>query len=258
MPIVKCENFIQVYKQKARAMDINELSGRSGRPDLTLYVSQNILSAMNIRQNDVLVDIGCGDGTLLKLAAKTNCTAIGILPTDEEFERVSSALRGAFPEIKILKGLAQATNLDSQTATKVVCNGVFIILPENDVDMALKEIARICKPKALVFIGEIPFKNEFEGKNYGDSILLWLWWVLRKRGLKAFLSQSIFTLKCIFTSEPLIIAPKKHYYAAPDDFIARAAKYGLELKEKYAHREKTTAGKEIESNSRYDYVFEKK
>ena len=43
MPIIKCETYVDVYRSKASSKDINELSGRTGRPDLTDFISQQII-----------------------------------------------------------------------------------------------------------------------------------------------------------------------------------------------------------------------
>ena len=118
MPIVKCDNFIDVYRHKAGSKDINDLSGRTGRPDLTQFVSRQIVAELHLEKTDVLVDIGCGDGTLLRLAAETVGAGIGILPTEEEVNRVRAEL-GSIPTIQIQQGLVQHTSLDAAVADKV-------------------------------------------------------------------------------------------------------------------------------------------
>ena len=255
MPIVKCDNFIEVYRNKARSKNINELSGRPGRPDLTQFVSQSILLEVDIKQADVLVDIGCGDGSLLKIAAPKIFSGIGILPTEEEVGRVRKNLVSASSKIRIQKGLVQQTKLDSAVADKIVCNGVIILLVEPEVNIALRELVRIAKPGAVVFIGEVPQVNEFEGKTYGNSIILWLWWVLRKQGVSAFIQCLGQTFKSFVSSEPFIIAPKPHFYERREQFIERAEKCGLSLKSSFYHQEGTRDNHVASSKTRLDYVF---
>ena len=66
MPIIKAADFIEVYRAKASASDINELSGRTGRPDLTKFVNSQILPLLQLSSDDTLVDIGCGTGGYLR------------------------------------------------------------------------------------------------------------------------------------------------------------------------------------------------
>lgn len=256
MPIVKCKDYIEVYEHKARSRDPHELSGRTGRHDLTTFVCQNIVLKLSLEPDDVLVDIGCGDGTLLELAANGMLQGIGILPTDAEIQRVRQIL-GASKTVQIRKGLAQSTGLPSDSASKLVCNGVLHLLNEAQVDDALKEFARVSRAHGLIFIGEMPFLDEFEGKTYGSSISAWLWWVWRNQGLAAFLRRLRETLAAAFSREPFVVTPKSHFIATPDEFVARAGKSGLILKAHFPHREISPAGETYDSRSRRDYLFEK-
>jgi hypothetical protein len=58
--------YIDAYGEKAEAADIHLMSWRS-RKELTDFICKQILAAINPRSDDFLVDIGCGDGSLLKM-----------------------------------------------------------------------------------------------------------------------------------------------------------------------------------------------
>jgi ubiquinone/menaquinone biosynthesis C-methylase UbiE len=255
MPIIKCKTYIDVYRSKANSKDLNELSGRPGRPDLTDFVNQQIIKKMNLGNDDVVIDIGCGDGTLLKQAAKVIKQGFGVVPTDEEVDRVRSDLNGQHANIEIVKGSVQSVPLPTGLGSKIVCNGVILLINKNEIEPALGEIGRVSHSGAVVFIGEIPSKNEFENRSYGDSITKWLIWVAKNNGMKEF-SKNLFQVCCsIITSEPFIIAPKKHYYSHPDDFINLAEKCGLIYQHSFVHKEITRNGKEKDHANRYNYVF---
>lgn len=256
MPILKCKTYIDVYEKKAKSRDPNELSGRTGRPDLTAFVCKSIVSRLSTSPSDTLVDIGCGDGTLIRLVSGVVSQAIGVLPTDAEVERVRTLLND-ISNCQIVRGLAQSTGLPSQVANKVICNGVLILLTDSEVEDALRKIVRISKAGACVFIGEVPYLNEQEGKNYGDSILLWLWWVLRNHGPTQFIIRLGQTLTALFSKEPLIVAPKVHFFVDPEAFVRTARSCGLVEKAHFRHRELTHAGEECDSKTRWDYIFEK-
>jgi ubiquinone/menaquinone biosynthesis C-methylase UbiE len=253
MTIIKATDRVEEYRARALASDVNELSGRTGRADLTDFVASNIAARLAMKPGEVLVDIGCGDGSVLRKASQ-GCeqgSFIGILPTSQEVERVQQHLRSN--QITVRLGLADATGLPDGVADKTICNGVLLIVP--DVERALHEIARISKKGALIYIGEIPKINEQAGKTYGDSIIKWLYYVLRTQGLVAFGSRLRQVLRGIFSKEPFIISPKEHFFAEPVAFTALAERHSLQLIEQFPHREITPAGIVFESPTRIDYLF---
>lgn len=143
----------------------------------------------------------------------------------------------------------------------VVCNGVLNLagMTMFDLKEALSEFCRITKKRGKLYIGEMPDKNELEGKNYDDSILKWLWWVLKNEGLKSFFSRVKQVFFALISNEPLIIHPKKlNVFMKPIKFIKLASKYGFKIKEYYKHRQINTKGKKFTSKSRWNYLFFKK
>ena len=110
-----------------------------------------------IERNAVVVDIGCGAGTDLLLAAKhsgANGRAIGVDMTVAMRER---AIAGA--EICGLRNVdvrdGDATNLpvEDSTVDVVISNGVLNLVP--DKTRAVREIARVLKPGGRVQIADI-------------------------------------------------------------------------------------------------------
>lgn len=256
MSIIKVQSVIEKYRELAKSESLHALSGRADRSDITAFISDYIYANLSINDGESLVDIGCGDGTFLSKFIDRNVNAIGILPTNEEVLRVQEKF-SRIEHINIIKGLTSCTGLHSESIDKVVCNGVFIVLTsEDEVKESLQEIARIAKPGAEIYIGELAFKNEMEGKNYGNSILGWLVWVLRHQGAKAFIKRFNEVVKAVFTKEPFIIADKKHFYVREDIFIKWAIACGLEIVK--LQKSKTLINSQIcDSDSRYDYVFRK-
>src|SRR6266404_4069291 len=96
----------------------------------------------------------------------------------------------AHPHISFVVGLAQKLPLESESASKIVCNGVLLLLgTETKVTSALQEIARVAQRGARIWIGEVPAANEFEHfKVYsGGTVPGLLWHQLRHKGLRPFL-----------------------------------------------------------------------
>lgn len=71
MAVYKSTTYVDVYRAKSKAKDINELSGRTGRPELTDFVTNQIVSKLPLRDDTVLVDLGCGEASLLLKAYDT-------------------------------------------------------------------------------------------------------------------------------------------------------------------------------------------
>ena len=70
MTIIKTSNLVEAYKAKAKSKDINELIGRTGRPDLIKFVINQMIKNIKVAENFTLVDIGCGDGMFLQMASQ--------------------------------------------------------------------------------------------------------------------------------------------------------------------------------------------
>ena len=257
MSIVRVQSKIDKYRVLAKSKDLHALSGREDRKDITEFISEHIYETLSIGDGDLLADIGCGDGTFLSKLIDKKVTAIGILPTIEEVQRVQEKF-SCFAHVNIKQGLSVETGLQCASVDRVVCNGVLIALSSSDeVKNSLREISRISKPGAQIYIGELPFRNEMEGKNYGNSISKWLFWVWKKQGTLAFFKRSTEVLRAIFSEKPFIIADKKHFFVEEDVFIEWALAYGFKLIS--CERSKTLINNQgCDSTSRNDYLFEKK
>lgn len=164
MAIVRFDSYLDVYRHRAGGADPHVLSGRPGREYLTRFISRRILEILCTRRKDILVDIGCGDGELLRQAAEGIGQGWGVLPSPEEVRRVAAGFAGG--PVRIRQGLADASGLSDNRADLLFSNGVFILLARDQVDAALAELARVGKPGALVFIGEVPIRDELAGRGY--------------------------------------------------------------------------------------------
>jgi ubiquinone/menaquinone biosynthesis C-methylase UbiE len=268
MTIVKTTTLVETYRAKASSKDINELTGRTGRPDLTRFVIDQMALNLPVQPNTIVVDVGCGDGQFLIAAANKGVNGysgrlIGILPTVEEVVRVrnhllyESNLEKHLLSIEL--GLAERTNLPDHFCDMLVCNGVLHGSGQtvDNVRLALIEFQRITKTGGTIFIGEMPDSNELSGKNYGDSISSWLFWVLKNQGLRTFMARLKQTIIALLTSEPLIITPKKMFYMPPSEFILLLNSYGIKVVNYYRHKEIDVNGNVYDSVSRWNYIATK-
>src|SRR5262245_26235596 len=105
----------------------------------------------------VVVDIGCGAGTDLLLAARRvgpEGRAIGVDMTDAMCQRaVEGARRCGLNHVEIRAGDATRLPLGDGEADVVISNGVLNLVPEKA--PAFAEIARVLKPGGRVQIADI-------------------------------------------------------------------------------------------------------
>jgi SAM-dependent methyltransferase len=265
MTIYKSKDYVEVYRAKSKSKDINELTGRTGRPDLTQFVIDNIIAKLNFKKNIVVVDIGCGDGLLLRKASIAGADGwvgrlIGILPTPEEVLRVkkhiiedaSARSMGISIQLGLLDDLS---NIPNQFSDITISNSTIHILQnETTVDKAILEMKRITKSGGKIYFGEVPDVDEFKGKKYGDSIIKWFFWVLKNQGISVFFVCVKQVLAAILTREPFVIAPKTIFYASPEAFIHKLEGHGLIIESYSKHKEIDEDGEICDSLTRWDYI----
>jgi ubiquinone/menaquinone biosynthesis C-methylase UbiE len=155
------------------------LRGRHLRK-ITNLIHERIVEAVDLHSGDDLVDIGCGDGTLLRMAAHAGVrTAMRLLATEEEvaeFRRTGLNGKQEFTE---------QLPVPDESASVVVCNNVLLVVPRQKIAASLREIHRIAKPGARIFLGEIPFVETRDPTPQVTSRREMLSFLYRERGLRA-------------------------------------------------------------------------
>ena len=254
MPVVRVDNYLDAYRLKAQSKDPHDMSGREGKPYQTEFANNTILKNLRLDAGDILLDIGCGDGCLLKITAGRIANGIGITASEEERRKLQSAL----PQCSFIAAQAQSLPLPPQSATKIVCNATLFYLPtEDDVRASLREMARIARAGATIWVGEIPEVDEYAryGMYRGNSMLAFLWHLLIHNGPRAFLSMIYRWGKATFGQEQIVLNSAGLFYASPEKMIFLAQDCGLKLKTYFRHRNVNAHGQLGDSDFRYDYIF---
>jgi ubiquinone/menaquinone biosynthesis C-methylase UbiE len=254
MPILRIDNYIDAYRIRSQAEDIHEMAARPNKKPLTEFVNRRILEAIEPSPDDYLVDIGCGEGALLRMARARVAKCVGVTSTEEERHRLESA----FPDLSVTAGKAQHLPLESASASKIVCNATLHYLQnDSEVTAAMEEMSRIARPGATIWVGEIPEIDEYAhyGIYRGSSMLGLLWHILKHNGLRSFLGMIRRWLRAAFGNEQIILNSAGLFYASPEKMKALAEASGLRLKFYFRHKELDGEGKVVDSEFRYDYVF---
>ena len=110
-----------------------------------------------IHAGETVVDIGCGAGMDLLLAARrvgSDGKAIGVDMTPDMRDRARSAAATlALRQVEVMGGDATALPLADESADVVISNGVLNLVPEKD--KALGEIFRILRPGGRLQLADI-------------------------------------------------------------------------------------------------------
>src|SRR5215510_14292003 len=85
--LTRSDDYVAYCRETAkRARDPHDLALRGGDAhEITRATYERIAEVTGLNANDELLDIGCGDGTLLRMAKRIGAySAVGLLATDEE------------------------------------------------------------------------------------------------------------------------------------------------------------------------------
>jgi ubiquinone/menaquinone biosynthesis C-methylase UbiE len=232
--ISRSDDYVEYCRQAAKhAREPHDLAlrGRDKR-EVTRLIHERIAAAVELHSGDDLVDIGCGDGTLLRMAERAGArTAVGLLATDEEV----SVLRRFGLDAK--QGLTDQLPLPDGCASVIVCNSVLLVVPREKIPASLREICRIAKPGARILVGEIPFVQPQDPTPQFATRRETLSHLYRTNGLRTWFGMLRRMVWWALSGKPAVIVPGTaiSFYASPSDFTSIAQEAGLQLVRYWQH-----------------------
>ena len=117
-----------------------------------LRSARDVLDATLPAGAPVVVDVGCGDGALVRHLARRGARAIGIEIGAEPLARARA--REPVGGERYLEGVAQALPLDDASADMVVFANSLHHVPTELLDTALAEAARVLRPGGILYVQE--------------------------------------------------------------------------------------------------------
>ena len=248
MMITRSEDYVEYCRETARNLrDVQDLALRGNhKQEITRRIQERILQEIELCPEDDMIDIGCGDGTLLQMAqARGLRSAIGLLATEEEAVIVRRL------GLQVQQGFTDQLPVSDESASVVVCNNVLLVVPRETIPASLREMYRIARPGARVFIGEIPFEPGPAPEPEFESAAATLAYLYRTHGVRTCLGMLRRMIYWKLTGQPMIIRGGSTicFYAQPQEFIAMAESAGLHIVRSWAHQDWP--------GNRYNYLFQK-
>jgi len=127
-----------------------------------------------LRPGETVLDIGCGAGMDLLLAARkvgSEGKAIGVDMTDAMMDCArNAAARSGLRNVEVRQGDATRLPVEDSSVDVVISNGVLNLVPEKE--RAFQEIARVLRPGGRIQIADIVVDNELD-EDIRRNIDLW-------------------------------------------------------------------------------------
>src|SRR5207249_2147378 len=103
---------------------------------------------------------------------------------------------------------------------------------DDELMAALREMHRVARTGATIWVGEMPEVDEYAeyGRYTGDSMIGFLWHLLRRQGSRAFLGMCRRWASAIFGKEQIVLNSAGLYYVHPPKMIRMAESCGLRLR----------------------------
>jgi SAM-dependent methyltransferase len=224
--ISRSDDYVEFCRETATHLKtLHDLALRgAGKEEVTAAINQSIVEVVGLGPDDDLVDIGCGDGTLLRLAAKIGVrSALGFLATEEEVALVRAT------GLNVQQALSDKLPVPDAIASVVVCNSVLLIVPREKVPLSLSEMHRIARPGSRIFIGDIPFVPVPPPEPQYDSSGQTLAYLYLKHGLRTCLGMARRMVYWKVTRQPMVIrdGTQVSFHATAQEFLGLARDAGL-------------------------------
>ena len=109
---------------------------------------RELISQMNIKPGQYILDIGCGTGTLAVLLKRqyADVEVVGLDPDPKALRRANTKVRRAGVSVQLDQGFADELPYEQASFDRVLSSFMFHHLEGEDREKTLKEVRRVLKP----------------------------------------------------------------------------------------------------------------
>jgi ubiquinone/menaquinone biosynthesis C-methylase UbiE len=170
-----------------------------------------------------VLDVGPGDGALFREIAGRVGACVGVDPSRAAVEKLER-LFADFPNVSFRVGSAETIPFPEASFDVVVVNSVLQMLDSREeLERALREMVRVCRPGGLVFVGELPFRDELS-----RGLLAHLGRKLREFGARGLARTLVHTyVRPVLRGEPILLYPARSLHVAEEGMRAMGARLGV-------------------------------
>ncbi len=216
--------------------------------DLTRFKVANVARALPLEASSRVLDVGPGDGALFRLIAPRVARCCGVDPSQSAVHKLTRLFQD-LPNVEFRLGSSDDIPSADGEFDIVVMNSVIMILPSRGVaERTLAELVRACRSGGTIYIGEVPFCEEFE-----HGVLSQLARRLRDLGASGLAKNLYCTyLRPVLRGGPILLVPAGRgttLHFPEEEFIAMCRRHGVGV-ETRRHREPRRP-----STSRNDYIL---
>jgi ubiquinone/menaquinone biosynthesis C-methylase UbiE len=172
--MVKRRNwYLDKMRRRAKSGDLSALSGRKGK-ERTEAINETIIRIIDPAAGDTVLDIGCGDASLLEAISPRIRAGTGVVPTEEEHALLVEKRKLHNVDFKV--ALSNALPLPDDSFDIVIFNGVILVLGSlAEAEASIAEIARVAKPGAKIWMGEVVARKRFVFQGLHSLLDLLTW-----------------------------------------------------------------------------------
>jgi ubiquinone/menaquinone biosynthesis C-methylase UbiE len=182
-----------------------------------------VAAGLPLHAGSRVLDIGPGDGALFREIAGRVAECVGVDPGAAAVEKLGRLFTDT-ANVSFQIGSAEAIPFPDASFDVVVVNSVLQMLPGlAEFERALGEMIRVARPGGLVFVGELPFREELS-----RGILAHLGRKLREFGARNFARTLVHTyLRPVLRGEPVLLYPASNLHVTQEAMHAMGARLGV-------------------------------